>query len=160
MAAGGETAFCRTDYTSKMRGRGKLLSNAPIDKRFPQACKRRSSRNVVDFAGNHMEKTREEILLERQRLRQRYDKLFEATVALLFRHDPVGVVFESNRDEYAPEAGTILPRLHACKSREDVLPIVYEEFLHWFGDAAGPRERYVPIASGLWELWQAYQSTE
>jgi hypothetical protein len=101
--------------------------------------------------------SREEILRERQRLRQKYDELFAATVALLFRHDPVGIVIEKNKDEYAPEAGTILPRLNACQSEEDVLPIVYEEFLHWFANAAGPRERYVQISSELWELWQAYQ---
>ena len=115
---------------------------------------------MVDFDGRAMEKRRDEILRERQRLRQRYDKLFAATVALLFRHDPVGVVFEHNKDEYAPEAGTILPRLQGCKSEQEALVIVYEEFLHWFGDAAGTRERYVPIASELWELWEAYQREE
>ena len=105
-----------------------------------------------------MNRTREEILAERQRLRQKYDQLFAATVALLFRYDPVGIIFECNNDEYSPEAGTILPRLSRCRSAEDVLPIVYEEFLHWFSNAAGPRDRYVEISAELWELWQKYQS--
>lgn len=104
-----------------------------------------------------MARTREEILQERRRLRQKYDELFEATVAVLFRHDPVGVVLGNNKDEYAAEAGTILPRLNDCQSEKDVLPIVYEEFLHWFSNAAGPREGYTEIASEIWELWQAYR---
>jgi hypothetical protein len=37
-----------------------------------------------------------------------------STSELLFRHDPVGINFEVNTDEYEPKAGTILPRLHAC----------------------------------------------
>jgi hypothetical protein len=104
-----------------------------------------------------MERTRNEILQERQRLRRKYDELFEATTALLFRHDPVGIVLGENKDEYAAEAGTILPRLQGCQSADDVLPVVYEEFLHWFSSAAGTRERYTEIASELWELWQAYK---
>jgi hypothetical protein len=113
---------------------------------------------VLDF--QNMQRSREYALQERQRLRQKYNELFHATAALLFRHDPVGIVFEHNKDEYAPEAGTILPRLSGCQSPQDVLPVVYEEFLHWFGDAAGPRERYVQIASELWELWQSYPRGE
>jgi len=105
-----------------------------------------------------MKRTREQDLQERRRLRQQYDELFDATVALLFRHDPVGIIFAENRREYAPEAGTILPRLDTCHSESDVLQVVYEEFLHWFSDSAGLRERYVEIASELWGLWQASQS--
>ena len=109
---------------------------------------------MVDCDGHDMGKTRDELLQQRER----YKKLFESTAALLFRHDPVGMAFEHNQNEYLPEAGTILPRLGICQSEKDVLPIVYEEFLHWFGNAAGTRERYVEIASEIWDLWQAYRS--
>jgi len=34
--------------------------------------------------------------------------LFAAITAVLFRHDPIGINFEINTDEYDPEAGTIL----------------------------------------------------
>ena len=104
-----------------------------------------------------MNRTREEILQQREQLRRKYDELFRATVALFFRHDPVGIILEHNEDEYTPEAGTILPRLNGCQSAEDVLPIVYEEFLHWFGNAAGTRERYAELSSELWDLWQEYR---
>lgn len=111
---------------------------------------------MVDCDVHNSSRTREEIL----RQREKYKRLFESTAALLFRHDPVGIAFEHNKDEYLPEAGTILPRLDGCRSQDDVLPIVYEEFLHWFGNAAGTRERYVEIAAEIWDLWLAYQGDE
>jgi len=72
---------------------------------------------------------------------------------LLFRHDPIGINFETNTDEYEPEARTIVPRLHEAADEQDVLRIVHEEFVHWFGETAGPGERYRQIASEIWQLW-------
>jgi hypothetical protein len=104
-------------------------------------------------------RTRDEILLERRQLRAKYGELFDSVAALLFSHDPIGINFDENPDEYDPEAGTILPRLHGCKSRDDVLSMVHEEFVHWFGvDTAGPQERYARIASEIWDIWQRYRS--
>jgi hypothetical protein len=76
--------------------------------------------------------------------------------ALLYRHDPIGIAFEDvkNYDEYEPEVRTILPRLREATSGEDVLQLVHEEFVHWFGaDTAGPKERYAAIARDIWSLW-------
>jgi len=61
-----------------------------------------------------MSRTREDILEERRQLRAQYRDLFDSTAALLFRHDPVGINFEVNPDEYQSEAGIILPRLRFC----------------------------------------------
>ncbi|MGA9545038.1 MAG: hypothetical protein WBQ85_15795 [Candidatus Sulfotelmatobacter sp.] len=103
-----------------------------------------------------MRRTREEISEARQRLRAVYGELFDATAALLFRDDPIGISFDNqNTDEYEPEAETILPRLRSCHSSEEVLRVVHEEFVRWFdADTAGPQERYEQIASELWQLWQ------
>jgi hypothetical protein len=106
-----------------------------------------------------MSKTRDEILEERRRLRLEYRGLYDTTVALLFRHDPIGIAFENTADEYEPEAGTILPRLRACRSQDDVSKVVHEEFVRWFDPAtAGPREGYAQIATELWHLWQVHQN--
>ena len=40
-----------------------------------------------------------------------------------------GTNFEDNSDEYEPEARTILPRLRSCHSADDVLQVVYAEFV-------------------------------
>jgi len=104
-----------------------------------------------------MTKTREEIREGRRQLRVEYGELFDSTSALLFRHDPARINFEVNPDEYQTEVGTILPRLRNCGSSYEVLRVVREEFVRWFGaDIAGPPENYAQIASELWELWQEH----
>ncbi|MBI3874868.1 MAG: hypothetical protein HY300_02665 [Verrucomicrobia bacterium] len=76
-------------------------------------------------------------------------------MALLFRHDPIGINSKTNTDEYEPEAGTILPRLRDCRSEADVCRVVHEEFVCWFDSrTAGPREHYAKIAADLWQLLQ------
>jgi hypothetical protein len=104
-----------------------------------------------------MTKTRDEILEERRRLKAQYGALFDSMAALLYRHDPIGINFDDNKDEYEPEAGTILPRLNSCHSVEDVLQVVHEEFARWFDrSTAGPPEHYEKIASEVWQLWQGH----
>jgi len=105
-----------------------------------------------------MRRTRKEVSATQLRLRTEYGELFDATAELLFRHDPISISFDNpNTDEYEPEVGTILPRLGACNSADDVLKVVHEEFVRWFEkDTAGPPERYAKIASELWQLWQEH----
>src|SRR2546427_6210614 len=108
-----------------------------------------------------MAQTREEILEERRRLRAEYAGLFDQVQSLLFRHDPVGINFETNMDEYDSEVGTILPRLRSCASAEEVCRVVHEEFVRWFGtDTAGSREHYSKIGTEIWQLWQRFRSAE
>lgn len=77
--------------------------------------------------------------------------------AILFRHDPIGINFEQNTDEYEPEVGTLLPRLSQALSPEDVQTLLHEEFVRWFdADIAGPKAKYAPIADEIWNLWQRH----
>ena len=102
-------------------------------------------------------KTPERVAEEQRWLRAQYGSMFDNIAALLFKHDPLGINFEDNTDEYESEARTILPRLRQCHSVEDALRSVHEEFVRWFTpEVAGPQERYAQIASEIWGLWQAY----
>jgi hypothetical protein len=56
------------------------------------------------------------IARERAALRREYGELFDSVAAVLFEADPIRINFEINTDEYEPEAGTILPRLHTATS--------------------------------------------
>jgi hypothetical protein len=106
-----------------------------------------------------MAEKRREIIEERRRLKVRYGKLFDDVAALLFRHDPVNINFETNRDEYEPEVGTILPRLRNCVSAEDVCRVTHEEFVRWFGaESAGTEQHYAKIAAEIWEHWQKFNA--
>jgi hypothetical protein len=108
-----------------------------------------------------MSRTREEILRGRRLLKEKYQWLFDDVSSLLFRHDPIGINFETNVDEYEVEVGTILPRLRSCHSEDEVCRVVHEEFVRWFDtDIAGPREHYLKIATEVWALWQRFTSAE
>jgi hypothetical protein len=92
----------------------------------------------------------------RKRLKERYRSLYDEILSILFRHDPIGINFETNTDEYAPEVDTILPRLKEAASPNELRRIIHEEFLRWFGGEAnaGPQANYDKIAQ---EVWAAYQ---
>lgn len=78
-----------------------------------------------------------------------------AVEALLYRHDPVGINFGDNPDEYRPEAESIVARLPHVRSAEDVPALVHEEFVRWFDeDTAGSVTRYEAIARDLWDTWR------
>lgn len=94
---------------------------------------------------------REAIRRERVALKCAYRRAYALLGEILFREDPIGINFEVNTDEYEPEVGTILPRLHEACSVDGVRRIVHEEFVKWFGPAiAGPPERYQVVAESVW----------
>ena len=104
-----------------------------------------------------MTRTRDEILESRRRIKAEYGELLDSVAALLYRHDPVGINFEVNTDEYQSEAETILPRLRGCHSADDVVQVIHAEFVRWFdSDIAGPPEHYKEIASEVWQLWRGH----
>jgi hypothetical protein len=109
-------------------------------------------------AHNTHARTREDILEECRQFKAKCGDLFDSTVALLFGHNPIGIDFEVNPDEYQTEAGAISARLRGCQSAGDVCRVVHEEFIRWFDAAtAGPPDRYMEIASEIWQLWQVFR---
>ena len=91
---------------------------------------------------------------ERKRKLAGQEHAVEALERLLFEHDPIGINFESNVDEYRPEAETILLRRAEATTIADLTRIIHEEFINWFGDdTAGPPSRYEAIALELWTTW-------
>ncbi|HJP74093.1 MAG TPA: hypothetical protein VJ914_07490 [Pseudonocardiaceae bacterium] len=92
--------------------------------------------------------TRQERVADRQDLVARLEEI-------LFRHDPIGINFEHNTDEYRPEAETISLRIGEAASEHDLQRIIHEEFVRWFDDSiAGPAERYAEIAREAWQIGQ------
>ena len=73
---------------------------------------------------------------------------------LLFAADPVGINFETNDDEYHPEAVSILARRSEIDSIDSLQRVVHEEFVRWFDeDTAGPIERYRLVSEQIWQEW-------
>jgi hypothetical protein len=101
----------------------------------------------------------DKIVQERRKLKTEYGALFDAVTELLFRHDPAGINFEINPEEYQYETSKILPRLRDCQSAADVCRVIHEELAGSFDAVtAGPIERHSQTASEIWKLWQSHQS--
>jgi hypothetical protein len=84
-----------------------------------------------------------------------YEAIVGAIEALLFERDPVGINFETNTDEYRPEAETITLRLREATDLDTATQIVHEEFVRWFSPSiAGSEDRYGLIAAEIWALWK------
>lgn len=93
----------------------------------------------------------------RRRGRAAYGDLFETLSAILFRHDPIRINFGSNRDEYDPEAETILARLPGCASVAEAQRMIHGEFVRWFrADLAGSVDKYAALATEIWDLWSRH----
>ena len=93
---------------------------------------------------------------ERQKLKSIYRSLYSDVESIFFKHDPMGINFIDNTDEYDPEVDTILPRLKDTKSSSDVSRIVREEFSKWFDQKDAEKiaqSKYDAIASEIWKAW-------
>ena len=78
---------------------------------------------------------------------------FAAVSKAMFEHDLIGINFTDNTDEYDAEAGTVIPRLAACRSTEDVSQVLLEEFQSWFGaETPGDLPAYRALAADIWLL--------
>ena len=96
---------------------------------------------------------------ERDQLKAQYTFLYDEIESILFKHDFMGINFEDNTDEYAPEVDTILPRMKGAKNIEDVASIIHEEFSRWFdADMAGDinHPAYMAMATEIWKAWIKY----
>ena len=73
--------------------------------------------------------------------------------AVLFRHDPVGVNFESNTDEYETEAQWILVRPSEASGAVDVRRTAGEVFDHWFTGVRPNTGSLNAAADEIWGIW-------
>ena len=87
-------------------------------------------------------------------MKTRHQVLVAAVVRAIKEADPIGLLeVGAPTDEYAPEIGTIVPRLASVERSEDVATLLHEEFIRWFGDGtAGPRHVYEASARRIWCL--------
>ena len=92
----------------------------------------------------------------RNAVQARDPTFFAAVSKAMFERDPMGINFSDNTDEYDAEAGTVIPRLAACRSTEDVAQVLLEEFRSWFGvETAGDLPAYRALAADIWLLHES-----
>jgi hypothetical protein len=91
----------------------------------------------------------------------RYQALVAAVERAINEADPIALLeIGAPTDEYAPEIGTILPRIANAERPDDVTDVLHEEFLRWFGEGtAGPRQAYEAPARRIWDALLEYRRT-
>lgn len=97
------------------------------------------------------------LAVERERLKARHEPLFRELVAYFYRMDPMQRRLGSNRDQYEPEVGTILPRVFDLDSAGPVARVVEEEIHRWWKD--GIRSEHVSyddLATGILEIMERH----
>ena len=78
---------------------------------------------------------------------------YQNILNLLMKFDPIGINFGNNIDEYKPEAESILNQIKETSTREEILLIVHQEFIRWFGvEIAGGKSKYIDIADEIYNL--------
>ena len=91
----------------------------------------------------------------------RYQSLVAAVGRAIGEGDPIGLLEGgAPADEYSPEIGTIVPRVVHAQSVEEVVTVLHEEFLRWFGEGtAGPRQAYEAPARQIWAALLEYRKS-
>lgn len=124
-----------------------------------------SSKEFSEIVDRHADEWSPELVAQvesnhaaREAVKSKHSVLFSQLQKCFFEHDPIGINFGFNVDEYDPEVGTVIPRLPDCHSQADVLVVLHEEFVQWFGAAtAGNASRYEKIAADVWRIWKRTQ---
>ncbi|HEY8293654.1 MAG TPA: hypothetical protein VIG44_14285 [Thermomicrobiales bacterium] len=105
------------------------------------------------------DKTWARLQWEQRRLTQEaYGAFFNEIAGILYTHDFLGLATSGcPEDEYEPETGTIIPRLHEANTQGELATVLEEEFSQWFDlKSPGPRERYAAVARDVWAAWRRY----
>ena len=91
----------------------------------------------------------------------RYQALAAAVERAITEADPIGLhEAGAPADEYGPEIGTILSRLASVQQPGEVVGVVHEEFVRWFGEGtAGPRQAYEAPARQIWDALLEYRKS-
>jgi 3',5'-cyclic AMP phosphodiesterase CpdA len=112
----------------------------------------------------------------RQKVKEQYDSLYNQVAEILYRNDPAYLaICGVPTDEYAGEAGRILPQLKNAKSVLEARKIIYNVFdrsfnYGWSGtdlskivrvadDQAGVETDYQLIAEEVWTVWEMFKLT-
>jgi hypothetical protein len=87
-------------------------------------------------------------------LKAQYGELYSQLVALFYRHDPAGLAYADNFDEYESEVGTVLPRLGECRSPQDMEQVIRTELRRSLGMIFLSNDALGALAADVWSVWQ------
>lgn len=78
---------------------------------------------------------------------------FEKVMMLLFEHDPAGLNFGNNYDEYSDETARLIERLPEAESQQQFEEIIIEEFEYSFCPGHAAKGKIKDASTAIWQLW-------
>jgi hypothetical protein len=92
------------------------------------------------------------------RVRKEFGDLFDEVSGILFKHDPMGINFQHNTDEYDPEAAMVLERIGSAGTAADLRRLVHAVFMEMFnGCVPGTEESFEAVAQEIWSAWSRHR---
>lgn len=110
--------------------------------------------NILNYALS------EEDLFNIQKMREvrikNKGEFFNSISEILFKHDPIGLDFETNIDEYDYEAKLIIEKIKEQNNLNELTELIYSVFVRAFDkDTAGSKKKYESIAEEIWSINQS-----
>jgi hypothetical protein len=91
-------------------------------------------------------------IIKKQMSKKQTTKFPKKLRSIINKHDPLNLItIGCPEDEYDPEVETIFEKLKPSNTEEEVLDIVYEEFIHWFGKSAGHKDSYIEVSKDVYK---------
>ena len=83
-----------------------------------------------------------------------YSEAFDKVSMVLFEHDPIGLNFDDNVDEYELEAGMVVSQFSKANSVDELETIILKIFVECFDEELATRKRevYQLIAKEVWQI--------
>jgi hypothetical protein len=85
--------------------------------------------------------------------RHEREAFIRQVLAVIARHDPFALMASgAPDDEFEPQARRIVDARGRCVDEESCLEVVWAIFTDSFGESAGPREWFVPMANEIFAI--------
>jgi hypothetical protein len=85
--------------------------------------------------------------------RREREALVKQVIAVIERYDPFSLKASgAPADEFEPQARRIADARRRCVDEESCLEVVWTIFTDSFGESAGPREWFVPLAKEIFTI--------
>jgi hypothetical protein len=88
--------------------------------------------------------------------RHEHEALVKQVIVIIERYDPFSLKASgAPADEFEPQARRIVDARRRCVDEQSCLEVVWTIFTDSFGESAGPREGFVPMAREILAIVQS-----
>ena len=81
------------------------------------------------------------------------EALINRVIGIIDRHDPYSLrASGAPENEFEPQARRIVDARDRCMDEQSCLDVIWTVFTDSFGESAGPKEAFIPMATDIWGI--------